>query len=45
MLKSSNDYLKNTIATINRLIEALDNQELAAAITRLEKGYGPRRVK
>jgi hypothetical protein len=41
----SNDYPKDPNATINRLIEVLDNQELAAAITRLEKGYGLRLVK
>jgi len=38
MLKSSNDYPKEPITTINRLIEALDNQELAAAM-------GPFRVR
>jgi hypothetical protein len=32
-------------ATLNRLIELLDAQELAAAIERLEKGFGLRVVK
>ena len=36
---------KDPIATINRLIEVLDNQELAAAIERMEKGYGLKVVK
>jgi hypothetical protein len=40
MPKSSNDYLKGPNATINRLIDVLGNQELAAAITRLEKAMG-----
>ena len=31
---------KDPIATINRLIEVLDNQELAAAIERMEKVTG-----
>ena len=43
------DYLepgpKDPVATINRLIEVLDNQELAAAIERMEKGYGLKVVK
>ena len=43
------DYLepgrKDPIATINRLIEVLDNQELAAAIERMEKSYGLKVVK
>jgi hypothetical protein len=39
------DYLEpglpsDPVATINRLIEVLDRQELAAAIKRVEKGYG-----
>jgi hypothetical protein len=38
------DYLepgsRDPVATINRLIEVLDNQKLAAAIERMEKGYG-----
>jgi hypothetical protein len=38
-------YPKDPTATVNRLIEVLDNQDLAAAITRLEKGYGLRLVK
>jgi hypothetical protein len=33
------------LATINRLIEVLDSQELAAAIKRVEKGYGLKVVK
>jgi hypothetical protein len=31
---------RDPVATIKRLIEVLDSQELAAAITRLEKGHG-----
>lgn len=39
------DYLepgvpKDPAATINRLILVLDSQKLAAAIARMEKGYG-----
>jgi hypothetical protein len=36
---------RNAEATLNKLIEVLDNQELAAAIERLEKGPGLRVVK
>jgi hypothetical protein len=43
--RDSAGYPKGPIATINRLIEVLDNQDLAAAISRLEKGYGLRLVK
>jgi hypothetical protein len=44
------DYLKpglprDPVATIKRLIEVLEDQELAAAIMRLEKGVGPRVVR
>lgn len=44
------DYLepgipRNPVATINRLIQVLDSQKLAAAITRMEKGYGLKVVK
>jgi hypothetical protein len=44
------DYLepglpRDPVATINRLIKVLDNQSLAEAITRLEKGYGLKVVK
>jgi hypothetical protein len=43
------DYLsglpRDPIATINKLIAVLDNQELAAAIKRMEKGSGLRVVK
>jgi hypothetical protein len=43
------DYLepgpKDPVATINRLTEVLDNQELAAAIERMEKGHGLKVVK
>jgi hypothetical protein len=44
------DYLepgipRDPVATINRLIEVFDNQELAAAIKRVEKGYGLKVVK
>jgi len=28
------------VATLKRLIQVLEDQELAAAITRMEKGYG-----
>jgi hypothetical protein len=31
---------RDPLATIKRLIEVLDSQELAAAITRMEKGHG-----
>jgi hypothetical protein len=39
------DYLepghpRDPVATINRLIEVLDDQKLAAAIKRMENGYG-----
>ncbi len=36
---------RDPVATVNRLIEVLDNQELAAAIKRMEKGYGLKVVK
>jgi hypothetical protein len=43
------DYLepgpRDPVATINRLIEVLDDQKLAAAIKRMEKGYGLKVVK
>jgi hypothetical protein len=44
------DYLepghpRDPVATINRLIEVLDNQELAAAIERVEKRDGLKVVK
>jgi hypothetical protein len=31
---------KDPVATINRLIEVSDDQQLAAAIKRMENGYG-----
>jgi hypothetical protein len=39
------DYLepshpRDPVVTINRLIEVLDDQKLAAAIKRMENGYG-----
>jgi hypothetical protein len=44
------DYLepghpRDPVATINRLIEVLDDQKLAAAIKRMERGYGLKVVK
>jgi hypothetical protein len=43
------DYLepgrRDPLATINRLIQVLDNQKLAAAIERADKGYGLKVVK
>jgi hypothetical protein len=44
------DYLepghpRDSVATINRLIEVLDNQKLAAAIARMDKASGLRVVK
>jgi hypothetical protein len=44
------DYLelghpRDPVATSNRLIQVLDSQKLAAAITRMEKGYGLKVVK
>ena len=44
------DYLepglpRDPVATINRLIEVLDSQELAAAIKRVENGCGLKVVK
>jgi hypothetical protein len=43
------DYLepgpKDPLATINRLIEVLDNQKLAAAIERIDEGCGLKVVK
>jgi hypothetical protein len=44
------DYLeprlpRDPLATINRLIGVLESQELAAAIKRVEKGYGLKVVK
>jgi hypothetical protein len=44
------DYLepghpRDPAATINRLIQVLDSQKLAAAIRRMEKGYGLKVVK
>ena len=36
---------RDPVATINRLIEVLDDQKLAAAIKRMEKGYGLKVVK
>jgi hypothetical protein len=36
---------RDPIATINRLIAVLDSQKLAAAIERMEKGYGLKIVK
>jgi hypothetical protein len=44
------DYLepghsRDPVATINRLMEVLDDQNLAAAIKRMEKGYGLKVVK
>jgi hypothetical protein len=36
---------RDPVATINRLIAVLDSQKLAAAIERMEKGYGLKIVK
>jgi hypothetical protein len=36
---------RDPVATINHLIQVLDSQKLAAAITRMEKGYGLKVVK
>jgi hypothetical protein len=36
---------RDPLATVKRLIEVLDNHELAAAIGRLERGHGLRVVK
>jgi hypothetical protein len=35
---------RDPVATIKRLIEVLDSQELAAAIKRMERGHGLRVV-
>jgi hypothetical protein len=36
---------RDPLATIKRLLEVLDNQELAAAIKRTERGHGLKVVK
>lgn len=36
---------RNDRETIQKLLEILDNQKVAAALERLSKGYGPRVVK
>jgi hypothetical protein len=35
---------RDPVTTVKRMIEVLDSQELAAAIRRMEKGYGLRVV-
>jgi hypothetical protein len=36
---------RNPLATVKRLLEVLDSQEVATAIGRLDRGYGLRVVK
>jgi hypothetical protein len=39
------DLPRNPVATVNRLIEVLENEELVASVKRLETGYRLRVVK